>query len=58
VINRTVKLLGREGIRVRSVRSAFIEGEPLFPGSALWSRAHVQIAVRDAAAIARVWRVE
>jgi hypothetical protein len=33
-----------------------MEGEPLFPGSALWSRAHVQIAVRDPGAILHVWR--
>lgn len=56
VINRTVAALDERGIRVRTVRAAFIEGEPLFPGSALWSQAHVQIAVRDPAAILRVWR--
>jgi hypothetical protein len=56
VINRTVGVLESHGIVVRTVRAAFVEGEPLFPGSALWSRAHVQIAVRDPAAIVRLWR--
>jgi hypothetical protein len=56
VINRTVAVLQSRGISVRAVRAAFTEGDPLFPGSALWSRAHVQIAVRDPAAIVRLWR--
>lgn len=56
VINHAIGVLRRQGIQVRSVRAAFIEGEPLFPGSALWSRAHVQIAVRDPGAFTRVWR--
>ncbi|HEX6368550.1 MAG TPA: hypothetical protein VF006_06450 [Longimicrobium sp.] len=56
VINRTVEVLKSRGIAVRAVRAAFTEGEQLFAGSALWSRAHVQIAVRDPLAIVRVWR--
>lgn len=56
VINRTVALLQDRGIAVRTVRAAFIEGTPLFPGSTLWSQAHIQIAVRDPSAIVRVWR--
>ena len=56
VINRMVGLLQSRGILVRSVRAAFIEGEPLFPGSALWNRSHVQIAVRDSVAVVRSWR--
>jgi hypothetical protein len=56
VVNRAVGLLQSRGIPVRAVRAAFAEGEPLFPGSALWSRAHIQIAVRDLTAILRVWR--
>lgn len=49
--------LKREGLHVSTIRAAFAEGEPLFPGSALASRSHVQIAVRDPQAILRVWRV-
>lgn len=56
VINHVVAVLQSRGITVRTVRAAFMEGDPLFPGSALWSRAHVQIAVRDPAAIERLWR--
>jgi hypothetical protein len=55
VINYLAGGMARDGFQVRSVRAAFAEGEPLFPGSALLSRAHVQIAVRDVAAIRRVW---
>jgi hypothetical protein len=58
VVNHTVGLLQREGIAVRTVRAAFIEGRPIFPGSALWNRAHVQISVRDQGAIVRAWRAE
>jgi hypothetical protein len=56
VINRAVAVLQSRGVVVRAVRAAFLEGEPLFPGSALWSQAHVQVAVRDPVAILRVWR--
>lgn len=55
VMNYLTGRIGGGGMRARSVRAAFREGQPLFPGSALWSRAHVQIAVRDLAAITRVW---
>lgn len=57
VLNHAIGVLGEHGVPVRSVRAAFIEGTPLFPGSALWSRAHVQIAVRDTSAILSVWPV-
>jgi hypothetical protein len=56
VVNRTVEVLQSRRIAVRAVRAAFTEGEQLFAGSALWSRAHVQIAVRDPRAIIRLWR--
>ncbi|HET7464948.1 MAG TPA: hypothetical protein VFJ82_27135 [Longimicrobium sp.] len=58
VVNHAVGLLQLRGVEVRSVRAAFIEGEPLFPGSALWSRAHVQVAVRDPGAIVALWRMQ
>ena len=47
VINYAIDLLERAGSPVRSVRAAFSEGRALFPGSAIYDRAHVQIAVRD-----------
>jgi hypothetical protein len=56
VLNYFAEGLEREGARVRSVRAVFPEGEPIYTGSALLSRAHVQIAVRDPGAIVRTWR--
>ncbi|HEU4883857.1 MAG TPA: hypothetical protein VFT45_16475 [Longimicrobium sp.] len=57
MINYLVDGLAREGKYMRSVRAVFPEGEPMYPGSALLTRAHVQIAVRDRAAIVRNWRL-
>ena len=54
IVNFLVGGLAADGNRVRSVRAAFSEGEPLFPGSAFTKRAHVQIAVRDLTAISDV----
>ncbi len=51
VINYAVGVLESRGHRVASVRAAFQEGEPAFPGSALFSMSHVQIAVRDQSVI-------
>ena len=57
VINYTVGILGEAGTRVDCVRAAFREGEPVYPDSALYNLAHIQIAVRNpAACIQRVWR--
>ena len=54
VIEHTVAILAREGIRIRTVRGVFAEGEPAFPGSFLSEGSHVQIAVRDADLISNV----
>ena len=52
VLNLAVRLLGaRRRMPVRSVRGVFGEGVPVFPNSAILSRAHVQIAVRDVSMI-------
>jgi len=51
VINYSVGILAEEGKLIRAVRSAFSEGAPVFPGSALSDRAHIQIAVRDTSII-------
>jgi hypothetical protein len=58
VINYAVGVLEGQGINIRAVRAAFAEGAPAFPGSALFDRAHVQIAVRDLSLIENIWRVE
>jgi len=47
VLNYMVGVLAEDGQNVRCLRGAFVEGERLFPASALYSRSHVQIAVRD-----------
>ena len=54
VINLTAGRLDEVGRPLRSVRAVFVEGEPLFPGSALAGRVHVQVAVRDRSAIRAV----
>lgn len=58
VINYLAAEMHTRGIVYRSVRAAFAEGEPLYPGSALLRRAHVQIAVRELDMVTRVWREE
>ncbi|HYR09013.1 MAG TPA: hypothetical protein VEQ60_14625 [Longimicrobium sp.] len=55
VLNYFVDRVTADGLAARSLRAAFVEGRPLFPGSALYNRAHVQIAVRNLEAITRVW---
>ncbi|HSU12904.1 hypothetical protein [Longimicrobium sp.] len=55
VINYAVDLMADDGLVIRSVRGAFEEGPPIFPGSALRTRSHVQIAVRDSSALMRIW---
>ena len=48
VINYAVGYFQEQtGKTVRAVRAVFLEGSPIFPGSYLYDRAHVQIAVRD-----------
>jgi hypothetical protein len=42
------------GVQFQTVRACYPEGEPLFPGSRLLSRTHVQIAVRDDRCITRL----
>lgn len=51
VLEFFVGMLTDMGFRVCSVRCAFTEGAPVYPGSAIASLAHVQIAVRDLAVI-------
>jgi hypothetical protein len=48
VLNHAVGFAARRyGMTIQAVRGAFSEGVPIFPGSALMDRAHIQIAVRD-----------
>ena len=55
VINYLVEqILVPGGMRVRSVRSSCREGDPVFPGSALFDLDHIQIAVRDLSVVKSV----
>lgn len=56
VMNYMIGVLHESGFGVTCVRAAFGEGRPVYPDSALYDRAHVQIAVRDIeACIQRKW---
>jgi hypothetical protein len=57
VVNYLSTVLAGRGHNVTTVRAAFGEGEPIFPGSVLLDRSHVQIAVRESGAILRTWRM-
>lgn len=46
----------RRGTRYDTVRGAFVEGEPAFPGSMIHRLTHVQVAVRNPVCILGVFR--
>ena len=49
VVELYCQLQQEEGqVPFQSVRGCYPEGEPMFPNSRILSRAHVQVAVRDA----------
>lgn len=56
VINYLTKQAAESGRRFQTVRAAFLEGEPVFPGSAILRETHIQIAVRDPSCILGVFR--
>jgi len=41
-----------------TVRGPFPEGKPVFPGSAILDRSHIQVAVRDSKALAELFAVD
>lgn len=57
VVDDLSTVLAGRGHNVTTVRAAFGEGEPVFPGSALLDRSHVQITIRGLGAILRTWRM-
>lgn len=57
VVNYVVDVLAEAGEIVRTVRSTFSEGRPIFPDSALLDRSHVQVVVRDMAVVEDVWLI-
>jgi hypothetical protein len=44
-------------VEIPAVRAAFIEGTAVFPNSAIYNRAHVQIAVVDVTIIEDIFVV-
>ena len=56
VMNYLVGVLRDYGRNVNCVRAAFGEGHPVYPDSAFFDRAHIQIAVRNVeACIQHIW---
>lgn len=45
VIRYACALAKKEGVRFDSVRAAFIEGEPLYPGAKFYRENHIQLAI-------------
>jgi len=51
-LNWAVPLIEQQtGTRFQTVRGVFVEGAPAFPNGHIFERSHIQIAVRDPAAI-------
>jgi len=48
----------RDASPLQTVRGSFAEGSPIYPGSKILQKAHVQIAVRDATCILRASLVQ
>ena len=46
----------KTGKAVQTVRAAFLEGDPIFPGSAILRETHIQFAVRDPSCIMGLFR--
>ncbi len=56
VLNFFLDFAEQKGAPFDSVRCAFSEGDPIFPGSCLTAEAHIQIAVRNLDCILGVFR--
>jgi hypothetical protein len=56
VINRCLRDLSRQAIEYDTVRGAFLEGKPAYPGAGFSRESHIQIAVRNSACILGVFR--
>ncbi len=51
-LNWAIPIVERgSGVRFQTVRGVFIEGEPLYPSAQIFMHSHIQIALRDPAAI-------
>lgn len=49
--NYIAEVLAEQGEKISAIRSVFVEGDRVFPKSAIFDRAHVQIAIRDTSVI-------
>jgi hypothetical protein len=49
--NYTTELLRRQGQDMETIRAVFVEGESIFPSSAIFDLAHIQITVKNTALI-------
>jgi hypothetical protein len=56
VINYCLEDLADEGIVYETVRGAFLEGAPAYPGAGFARESHIQIAVRNPSCILGVFR--
>jgi hypothetical protein len=56
VINYRLDELKEGGVEYDTVRGAFLEGEPVYPGAGFSRESHLQIAVRNPACILGVFR--
>lgn len=57
VLNFYLQRLEERGVVYDSVRCAFVEGRPAFPGSGIREESHIQIAVRNPACVVGVFRL-
>ena len=56
VINDCVRRIGLRHVPFDTVRGAFLEGPPVFPGTTISAETHIQIAVRNLDCILGVFR--
>jgi hypothetical protein len=52
------QLLSSQGQTVSSIRGVFVEGERIFPDSAIFDLAHIQVAIQDQSLIKDCYLVD
>jgi hypothetical protein len=55
VINDSLQHLAHQGIEYDSIRGAFLEGDPVYPGAGFSTETHIQLAVRNSACLLGVF---
>ena len=56
LLNEYCEEMRRTGKTIDTVRGLFQEGDPIYPGSKVLSKSHVQVAVRNPEAIVGLFR--